>query len=342
MQQDQALLTLAEALREDAASATDDVRTLLWAAGDTGPFEDATELWSWDRRSHAHGCKIGLQPAPTTQPGRLAIRIPGAKAAQDLMFAGAAALLEEGTELWVTGGQRDGVKTVSKRLKTMGFEGAETRRIKRRTRVVVARRDASARVVPDLDALEARFEVTMGTKSATCVSLPSVFAHGHLDPGSALLLQTLFTQRPTANKVVDLGSGCGVLGVAMAVHKPKAHVTLVDAHSVAAEASRRTIAANDLESRMAVAQLTAGEAAGALGQRHDLVISNAPFHDGHDTDRTLMTQFAEGAKALLKPGGRLFLVSNHHLPYAALLEEVFGRCQKVAGDGRYNVFLVRG
>ncbi len=257
------------------------------------------------------------------------------------MVEHAASMLGSRDTLWLAGGQREGIKPLTKRLGGLGFSGAEVRRIKRRTRVIVARRDDSPRVAPALDDLQERFEVKVGAHTATCVTLPGVFSHGRLDPGSALLIKVLVEQRPKAGRTVDLGCGGGVLSAAVALARPKARVAAVDVHAVAVEATRRTASTNGLDGRIDVHHLTASEAAATFGSRTDLVVTNAPFHDGRDTDRSLMTQFAIAARGLLRPGGRLLLVANRHLPYTALLTETFGRVYVAASDGRYVVYDCR-
>jgi len=333
--QDDALLTLSEALAEDPVSGG----TLLWTATPISARAAAGDaVFSWDRRAVGVGGVTGLVPPDDIGFDRLCVRVPGARAAQDWMVSQAAAMLSPGAALWLAGGQREGIKPLVKRLGKLGFGMTEVRRIKRRTRVVVARRDDSPRQAPALDAMEERFEAQVGNHTATCVTLPGVFAHGRLDPGTKLLIGVLVAQRPKAGRTVDLGCGCGVLSAAVALARPKAQVTAVDLNAVAVEAARRTVTANGLQDRIDVRHLTAEEASQTLGARHDLVVTNAPFHDGHDTDRGLMTEFAQAARQLLRPGGRLLLVSNHHLPYGPLLSDIFGKVERAAGDGRYVVY----
>lgn len=336
---DDALQTLTEAVAE----ALDHERpTTLWSAGAVHslPWE-GVDVVSWDRRSTAAGAVCCLTP-PSEPMSRLstglAVRIPASRAAQDWMLAHAAATLPPGAALWVVGGQREGIKPLVKRLPGFGLDDIEVRRIKRRMRVVRATRSEETPQAPSLDRLEERFELMVGRNKATCVSLPGVFAHGRVDPGTQLLVSVLVDRRPKAGRTVDLGCGCGALSVATALARPKAAVSAVDIHAVAVEATRRTIAANALDGRVEVFHRTAMEAAAEFGGRHDLVVTNAPFHDGQQTDRGLMIQFATAARQLLRPGGQLLLVANHHLPYPAVLTELFGRVGRAAGDGRYVVY----
>ena len=334
-----ALLTLTEAVAE--ASEAERPR-LLWSAGAVYevPWE-GSEVFSWDRRSAACGAASGLIPQTQPQdlaPSGLALRIPTSRAAQDWMLAQAAALVPQDAWVWIVGGQREGIKPLAKRLGKFGFDEVQVRRIKRRMRVLRVRLMQPPSCPPRLDALAERFPMVVGRSQVECISLPGVFAHGRLDPGTELLISVLVNKRPKAGRTVDLGCGCGALSVAVALARPKATVWAVDIHAVAVEAAQQTVAANGLDERIQVFHRTAMEAAEELGGRHDLVVTNAPFHDGQQTDPSLMTQFAQAARQLLRPGGQLLLVANHHLPYAAVLSEVFGRVERAAGDGRYVVY----
>ena len=69
-----------------------------------------------------------------------------------------------------------------------------------------------------------------------------------------------------------------------------------------------------------------------LPQRYDFIVSNPPFHTQSRADRPDIGQrFITVAAAALKPGGRLWLVANRHLPYEQTLNDQFGEV-RVAGE----------
>ena len=69
-----------------------------------------------------------------------------------------------------------------------------------------------------------------------------------------------------------------------------------------------------------------------LPQRYDFIVSNPPFHTQSRADRPDIGQrFITAAAAALKPGGRLWLVANRHLPYEQTLNDQFGEV-RVAGE----------
>ena len=69
-----------------------------------------------------------------------------------------------------------------------------------------------------------------------------------LSSDSMVLADFVKLQRNAA--VLDLGAGCGTLGVLLCAGDPSCHVTGIEIDPVAAEASRKNIADNRLESRL--------------------------------------------------------------------------------------------
>ena len=73
--------------------------------------------------------------------------------------------------------------------------------------------------------------------SVRIASLPGVFAHGRLDPGSALLLDALHTARPQG-RVLDFACGAGVVGLALLATSAPRHLTLLDDSALALDRLR--------------------------------------------------------------------------------------------------------
>ena len=174
-------------------------------------------------------------------------------------------------------------------------------------------------------------------------TLPGVFSRKKLDDGTALLLDYLHTLPiPAKARVLDFGCGAGVIGVAVKRWWPGAHVTLVDANALALEATRRTLAANDMDGnnvRVAAADVFAFEDAAMMsadGYTH--IFSNPPFHSGVQTDYHAVEEFLRGAAQHLAPGGQLIMVANRFLPYEALLAKHVGPPTVAVATPRYCIY----
>jgi 16S rRNA (guanine1207-N2)-methyltransferase len=73
----------------------------------------------------------------------------------------------------------------------------------------------------------------------------------------------------------------------------------------------------------------------------DFVVMNPPFHDGGAEDKALGQAFIRAAHGGLRDGGVLWLVANRHLPYEAVLGELFGKVAMKAETGGFKVFEAR-
>ncbi len=193
--------------------------------------------------------------------------------------------------------------------------------------VVVANR-AHARVVRFRklgDAGPAReetepIEVTLAQGVITLETLPGVFSAKRLDTGSALLLEGLaqIIAEKTPKRIVDLGCGTGVLGLAAALAVPTAEVLLVDADARAVECAERNIARLGLSARCRVAWWDAREKTPETG--FDLALSNPPFHHrGPEVDLAPALALFASLESWLARHGRALLVANRTLPYEAAL-----------------------
>ncbi|MBB1087078.1 class I SAM-dependent methyltransferase [Lysobacter sp. SG-8] len=154
------------------------------------------------------------------------------------------------------------------------------------------------------------------------LSRPGVFAWDRIDAASALLIEHLPTS--LAGRVADLGAGVGVLAQAVLERCPGVTaLDLYEAESRALELARRNLA----DARVPVAfhwhDVTAG-----IDARFDAIVMNPPFHAQGRGDRPdIGRRFIEVAASALRPGGRLWMVANRHLPYEDALAGAFAGVQ---------------
>lgn len=158
---------------------------------------------------------------------------------------------------------------------------------------------------------------------------PGVFSWDRIDPGSALLISHL---PPLAGKGADLGAGIGLLAHAVLASPRVEHLTLVDLDGRAVEAAKRNVADPRADIRWADVRAT-----GITPASLDFVVMNPPFHDVGIEDKQLGQTFIRQAASLLRKGGTLWLVANRHLPYEALLTELFRTVTPRADQGGFKV-----
>ena len=188
-----------------------------------------------------------------------------------------------------------------------------------------------------------RYDVVVGDHSIEVVPVPGVFGEYRVDAGTALLLQT-HEHWPTegVERVVDIGCGTGILGIAAALVTGAPNLVLMDDSDAAAEAAELTVDAN--ETLLAQVDVTiatghdAGQIAEAFGRTDaDLVIINPPFHAGHTMSDDVAWNMIRAARHLLSGGGELWLVGNRNLAYHAKLKRSFSVVETVASNATFVV-----
>jgi 16S rRNA (guanine1207-N2)-methyltransferase len=279
----------------------------------------------------------GAAALPELTANVVAIRIPQEKLALLQLLHDAFALLSTGGRVYLAGATNEGIKPAARALEDI-FGNAATIATESGHRVVGATKRAAlpagANVPssPYLDAdafLEQSFELRGNTH--TFFSRPGVFSWDHLDEATALLVEHMDVQ--TGDRVLDLGCGYGVLGVA-AGRIAGAPVTMVDVDSEAVRSAARSAAAAGLESARA---LGSDVASAVLDEQFDLVVTNPPFHVGKGTDLSVPIQFIADAFNVLAPGGRLNLVANRTLPYEGAIKFLFKNITTVHDGRRFKV-----
>lgn len=274
---------------------------------------------------------------------RIIIFQPREKALLELLLDLARALLAPDGTLWLVGENRAGIKSAGKRLS--GYF-AQWRKLDSARHCTLFRAtsplDGGAF---DLERHVAQWPLQIAGKTLRMHSLPGVFAHGRLDAGTQLLLETLHAP-PLAGaisgKVLDFACGSGVIAVALGASNPETELTLLDDSALALESARRSLDANGLRGRLVASDGLAALLNEADPPRYDWIVSNPPFHRGVRQSLDTAHRFLSESPHLLTHGGRLCLVANAHLPYAQWLSELYGKVQVISADREYNVWLAHG
>lgn len=169
----------------------------------------------------------------------------------------------------------------------------------------------------------------------TVVDHAGVFSAERLDGGTRLLLRNL-PARTGPERVVDLGCGNGVIGLAAALSNHEAEVTFIDESYQALASAEATFRAN--AGAGAAADFVAADGLSGFPRgTADLVLNNPPFHSHRGrTDATAWRMF-NGSRAALRRGGELWVVGNRHLGYHVKLRRLFGNCEVVASDPKFVV-----
>jgi 16S rRNA (guanine1207-N2)-methyltransferase len=256
--------------------------------------------------------------------------LPRGRAVQEELIRGAAWVLRPGGRFYFVANKRAGVKSAIAYTREL-FGRCGVVRQKKGHHVALTVRPPDLHPLPPEDGYVTHSITLDGTETAA-IGKPGVFAWDRLDDGTGALVRAM--EIGVKDRVLDLGCGTGLAGLAAARRATEGLVLLVDADVRAVESARRTLEANGIANGEA---LLSDCGSAVLDRRFDVVVANPPFHQGVGVDYEVARQFVRDAARVLCRGGRLFLVANRFLRYPDLIRETFGNLSTVYDDSRYHV-----
>ena len=156
-----------------------------------------------------------------------------------------------------------------------------------------------------------------------------LFSPEHVDRGTLAMLQHVHIA--PGMRIMDLGCGCGVVGIVAAKIAGEENVFLSDVDPAAVETARRNAERNGVGG---VHIFVSDGFRDVDASAFDLILSNPPYQ----TDFSVAKGFIEKGFNRLKIGGRLYMVTKRREWYKNKLVSVFGGVEIRETDG-YFVFV---
>lgn len=145
--------------------------------------------------------------------------------------------------------------------------------------------------------------------------------------GMDAVLLSGFAKARDKDRVLDMGTGTGIIPILMEAKTKAAHLTGLEIQEESADMARRSVALNNLQDKISIVQGDIKEAGTIFGAASfDVVTCNPPYMIGqhglrnpeepkaiarHEILCTLEDVIAQASK-LLRPGGKFFMV---HRPF---------------------------
>ncbi len=154
----------------------------------------------------------------------------------------------------------------------------------------------------------------------------NMFSPSSLDRGTAAMLSA--AEFLPEDKILDLGCGCGPVGILAARLTSPKQVTMSDISEEAVSLAAQNAAANGVGG---IRILCSDGFSGIADTDFTKILSNPPYH----TDFSVAKSFIEQSFRHLAPGGVLYMVTKRREWYKNKLIAVFGGVQITELDGYY-------
>lgn len=163
-----------------------------------------------------------------------------------------------------------------------------------------------------------------------------VFSADHIDYATQWLLEQ-WAVHPELRElnpatILDLACGNGIIGGELLRRYPQAVLTATDDSLLAVESARLNLPAERSTVRY-------NHTLDALGDdSQDQVVTNPPFHFGHENNIEVSLGLFRQAHRVLRPGGHLVVVANRHLNYAVHLGGIYREVRELAVNDKFVIY----
>lgn len=157
-----------------------------------------------------------------------------------------------------------------------------------------------------------------------------VFSPLRIDMGTKLLIQ--HARIPKQGKILDVGTGYGVIGIVLATICPKCQITMIDINDRAIWLAKENLKRNEITNAI-VHKSNFFDSVKETD--FSMIISNPPLKLGH---KTIMKFISESYKRIKDQGSCIqIVIRKDHVRLISYIEEVFADVEVLSSKKGYKV-----
>jgi 23S rRNA (guanine1835-N2)-methyltransferase len=272
-------------------------------------------------------------------PAKLILyKLPKSNALLEYQLHQIRSLLSENTVMIAAGMTRHVHRSTMAMFETIIGDTHSTHAYKK-SRLIISRYDANLSVPECHYPSRYHFSVPVsGSAEAADIMLinhAAVFSGLKPDIGTIFFLQHVFINSEF-ERIVDLGCGNGVVGIAAAEMNKNATIVFTDESYMAVESARLNFIEHFADTRDAEF-LQTDCLTGVDDNSVDMVLCNPPFHQDHVITDAIAWRMFHQSFDKLRNGGELWVIGNRHLGYHAKLKRLFGNVEVVASNSKFSI-----
>ena len=163
----------------------------------------------------------------------------------------------------------------------------------------------------------------------------NVFSRAKLDIGCRFFIEHIPSSKASRN-IIDLGCGNGIVGMVAARNNPNATIHFYDESYMAVASAEFNF--QQVFGPCRTANFNVADCLGSAAEDSvDLILNNPPFHQQNAIGDFIAWQMFSQSYRVLASTGELWVIGNTHLGYAQKLKKLFGNCQKVVSNSKFEI-----
>ncbi|KRL20461.1 class I SAM-dependent methyltransferase [Lentilactobacillus kisonensis] len=185
---------------------------------------------------------------------------------------------------------------------------------------------------PDVESKPMTWNFSLLKNNLVFTSDNGVFSKHTVDYGSRILVNHINYSIIPAGKILDLGTGYGPIGIAIAKAFPNRHVDMVDVNELALSLAKKNAADNQVDN----VTIFSSDVYQQIDDQYAAIVTNPPVRAG----KKVVDAMIAGATDHLLPTGTLTVVlqKKQGAPSAKkLMGQIFGNCDILKRDKGYYI-----